>query len=271
MTLSIFFRRLFAGVITAFAVSTATANGQAAAAIPQLYEPHAAPEAVVTVGHARFTVLTPQLIRMEWASVGKFEDHASFAFLNRRLAVPQFQLRLSGRGVHRILTLHTSALQLTYNAAAETPKFDAQNLAIAFNAGAVSGVWHPGAPDTGNLGGTTRTLDRVEGSNVKLEPGLISRAGWALVDDSARPLFDSSDFSVSGDQSPWPWVCLGSLEIASTGTSPFPTQHEPSHRYMLDSIAAFESRVRDLRRSRGPARVFGNPLRVDVLQSAAPP
>jgi alpha-glucosidase len=206
MTLPIFFCRLFAGVITAFAVITGTANGQAAAAIPQVYEPHAAPEAVVTIGHTRFTVLTPQLIRIEWAADGKFEDHASFAFLNRRLPVPQFRFKVSGRGSHRVLSLKSSALHLTYDAAEDTPKFSPQNLTVAFNVGAVSGVWHPGDPDTGNLVGTTRTLDRVQGSNVKLEPGLISRVGWVLVDDSARPLFDSADFSMSGDQSPWPWV-----------------------------------------------------------------
>ena len=43
-----------------------------------------------SLGNARFTVLTPQLIRMEWAADGKFEDHASLVFLNRKLPVPKF-------------------------------------------------------------------------------------------------------------------------------------------------------------------------------------
>ena len=30
---------------------------------------------------------------------------------------------------------------------------------------------------------------------MPLEPGLISRDGWTVVDDSTRPLFDSDDFS----------------------------------------------------------------------------
>ena len=46
---------------------------------------------MVTIGNARFTVLTPQLIRMEWSADGKFEDHASFVFLNRHLPVPKFE------------------------------------------------------------------------------------------------------------------------------------------------------------------------------------
>src|SRR5580700_3263317 len=49
------------------------------------YDPIADPRPVVTVGAARFTILTPQLIRMEWAANRKFEDHASLVFLNRRL------------------------------------------------------------------------------------------------------------------------------------------------------------------------------------------
>jgi hypothetical protein len=37
--------------------------------------------------------------------------------------------------------------------------------------------------------------------------GLISRSGWAVEDDSQRPLFDSADFHfLQGENSPWPWV-----------------------------------------------------------------
>ena len=43
-------------------------------------DPVADPKAVVKIGNARFTILTPQLIRMEWSADGKFEDHASFVF-----------------------------------------------------------------------------------------------------------------------------------------------------------------------------------------------
>ena len=53
--------------------------------------PVADPKAVVTIGNARFTILTPQLIRMEWSADGKFEDHASLVFINRRLPVPKFE------------------------------------------------------------------------------------------------------------------------------------------------------------------------------------
>jgi alpha-glucosidase (family GH31 glycosyl hydrolase) len=69
--------------------------------------------------------------------------------------------------------------------------------------------WHPGSADAGNLGGTTRTLDGALGAKTRepIGPGLVSRDGWTVVDDSDRPLFDSDDFSfATGEKSEWPWV-----------------------------------------------------------------
>jgi alpha-glucosidase (family GH31 glycosyl hydrolase) len=170
------------------------------------YDPVADPRAVVIVGPARFTILTPQLIRMEWSSDRKFEDHPSLVFLNRRLSVPEFTHETGADGSTLI---RTSALTLTYAPGKLDGKFTAENLCISFNLGGKKIVWKPGMLDTGNLLGTTRTLDRVRGSDVQLEPGLVSRDGWTIVDDSARPLFDSDDFSFTrGEESPWPWVIL---------------------------------------------------------------
>jgi alpha-glucosidase len=143
---------------------------------------------------------------MEWAADNRFEDHASFVFLNRNLPVPAFEKNITGRG--RKLVLKTSALVLTY-----TPKadghFTAQNLTVELTVEGKPVVWHPGLDDPLNLQGTTRTLDGALGSKTKepIEPGLVSRSGWAVVDDSKRPLFDSSDFSFKdGENSPWPWA-----------------------------------------------------------------
>ena len=173
----------------------------------EVYHPAAASAAVIILGDARFTVLTPQLIRLEWAADGRFEDHASFTFLNRRLPVPAFHSHISGSGMQRTLMLDTSALHLEYFAGKNGERFAADNLTLTLQLDGRKIVWHPGMADIGNLGGTARTLDGVQGSNVKLEPGLLSRDGWTLVDDSARPLFDSADFSMAhGEQSEWPWV-----------------------------------------------------------------
>lgn len=158
------------------------------------------------VGHARFTVLTPQLIRMEWAADGRFEDHPSFVFINRRLPVPDFKLMHEGNAVD----IETAALHLHY-APSGDGRFNANDLSIRLKRDASTSPidWHPGMADTGNLQGTARTLDGQRGDKlqVPIEPGLISRDGWAVVDDSTRPLFDSDDFRFAqGEKSAWPWV-----------------------------------------------------------------
>ena len=176
-----------------------------AADAPGGYDPVADPRAVVTTAHARFTILTPQLIRMEWAADGKFEDHASLVFLNRRLPVPEFTHEFAADGGRTVI--QTSVLKLVYTPGKSDGRFAPENLSITFNLNGNEIIWKPGMADTGNLFGTTRTLDRVQGSDVQLEPGLISRDGWTIVDDSTRQLFDSDDFSFpAGERSPWPWV-----------------------------------------------------------------
>jgi alpha-glucosidase len=177
---------------------------------PGLYNPLANSKAIVILGHVRFTVLTPQMIRMEWAADGKFEDHASFVFLNRDMPVPPYTYTVK-HGTHgQMLTLTTDALKLTYDAApGGDGKFTADNLHVSFQLDGREVTWHPGMPPTGNLEGTTRTLDGARGDHTA-EPigqGLVSRDGWVVVDDSKRPLFDSTDFQFKqGEDSPWPWV-----------------------------------------------------------------
>jgi len=69
-------------------------------------------------------------------------------------------------------------------------------------------TWKPGQADTGNLlGRRAHWMARWLEYRGADGAGLISREGWAVVDDSTRPLFDSADFSFkAGEKSPWPWV-----------------------------------------------------------------
>jgi alpha-glucosidase len=194
-----------ARISAAQAPVTATAGARF---VPAADNPVADPKAVVTIGNARFTVLTPHLIRMEWSASGKFEDHASFVFLNRRLPAPRFATSNQSSGGVELWIIKTDALTLSYIPSGDG-HFTAGNLSIALTMDGKQVVWHPGLADTENLMGTTRTLDTARGSKTEepIEPGLVSRSGWALVDDSTRPLFDSADFRfLDGEKSEWPWV-----------------------------------------------------------------
>ncbi|MEI3564397.1 glycoside hydrolase family 31 protein [Alistipes finegoldii] len=143
--------------------------------------PKADAKAVVTSGNARFTVLTPQLIRMEWSADGQFEDRATLTFVNRETPVPKFKVRESKSK----LTITTPALTLTY---LKNGKFSDKNLKAVFTLNGREVVWTPGMENPQNLLGTTRTLDGADGSKLKepMEQGILSRAGWSLIDDSQR-------------------------------------------------------------------------------------
>ena len=149
--------------------------------------PMASEKAMVTYGNARFTVLTDRLVRMEWAEDGIFEDRASMTFVNRNLPVPRFTSSVKAG----VLTITTDRIKLVYKGG----RFHASNLSVRFR----NGVWTPGMEATGNLKGTTRTLDGCTGFNklskleTELEDGILSRDGWALVDDSSRHLFAHTD------------------------------------------------------------------------------
>ena len=166
--------------------------------------PSAAEKAVVAAGkNARFTVLTPQLIRMEWSADGAFEDRASLTFINRDLPVPKYKVSRSGGRV----VIKTEALTLTYKIG--DGAFSASNLKAEFKTAGKKTVWSPGADDGGNLMGTTRTLDRADGRVLyrdPLEKGILSRDGWAVVDDSKAYLFDAEGWVTArpeGERQDW--------------------------------------------------------------------
>ncbi|MGH7596928.1 MAG: TIM-barrel domain-containing protein [bacterium] len=164
--------------------------GNAISGFAQPSNPVADPQAIVTFGQARFTMLTPQLIRLEWSAGSRFEERASLVFINRRLPVPEFKTSTKGDW----LQIKIANLHLRYKK--NSGKFTSTNLEIQFTLNGKPVVWRPGMENSGNLHGTIRTLDGVHNA-VPLEPGLLSRDGWALVDDTERSLFDNSD---------WPWV-----------------------------------------------------------------
>jgi hypothetical protein len=148
-----------------------------------VFDPLADPQAMVEAGTARFTVLTSRLIRMEYAPDGRFEDHASQVFWFRRQPVPSF--RVEREGAQYILT--TEHLRLEY--AGNDAPFSPKSLMVSLLPDGP--VWRYGDAAAGNLLGTARTLDRTSGS-TRLEPGLLSRDGWTVVDDSRTLLFDET-------------------------------------------------------------------------------
>lgn len=156
--------------------------------------PVAAPQAQVIAGNARFTVLTDRLVRMEWSPSARFEDHATLAIVNRNLPVPKFTVKRKGNAVE----IKTASLSLKYSGSGA---FAADNLQVTFKLNGKKMVWTPGADASANLMGTARTLDGCYGPDHinysdPMEQGLVSRDGWAVVDESTRHILveDNSDW-----------------------------------------------------------------------------
>lgn len=171
----------------------------------EAYDPVAASEAIVTSDNMRFTVLTPEMIRIEWSEGKQFENRASFGIVNRKLPVPPF----STDEKNGYLYITTDKLTLRYKKGTHpvTNPAGSDNLRIAFNMDGREVVWYPGKEDKHNLKGTMRTLDSASGDSHRglLENGILSRAGWAVINETA-PRGDGSMsllFDSSTDDVPW--------------------------------------------------------------------
>jgi len=141
---------------------------------------HAAANPVVS-GNARFTVVTPLCIRLEYSPDKEFVDAPSLFAAGRSARFNNFRLTHSGKST----TIDTGAIRLTYTP--DSLPFSTANLHADIHTGSVVAQWTPGASNPGNLGGTIRTLDQAIGP-MDLGQGLISRDGWYLLDDSKSQL-----------------------------------------------------------------------------------
>ena len=147
--------------------------------------PVANPEAVVLGSQFRITVLADGLVRLEHSPDGVFEDRASTFALHRDLPVPAFRVIETETHVEVL----TDRLHLVY----DRGPFTTSGLSVSVLGGvsAYHSVWRYGSdgPDSEGLGGTARTLDVADGA-IPLEPGVVSRQGFAVLDDSRSMVFD---------------------------------------------------------------------------------
>lgn len=133
----------------------------------------------------RIQVLGEALVRFEWDAEGVFIDAPTQVVVARPRCDTQVHTKRQGDGVQVI----TKAFQLDYDGA--TPS--ASGLSVRARSGYHS-VWRFGQPFENpfanllgkpvNLGGTTRTLDTVDGK-CELDDGILSNLGISVLDDSA--------------------------------------------------------------------------------------
>ncbi|MBW4050943.1 MAG: DUF5110 domain-containing protein [Proteobacteria bacterium] len=184
-----------------------TASAAAAALLAVLPLAHAT--TAIVAKDARFQFLTPSLVRMEYSPSGTFVDAPSVV-VQRRIWPA---VRVTSRHAGGWLVLQSSAMTLRYRP--EAGPFTAADLTVSWrDAAGGHHHWRPGQADPKNLGGLTYSLDNISaatlpppgddlgspihdlipGINVRLRPatpGLLSKSGYAFLDDSISPVWNA--------------------------------------------------------------------------------
>lgn len=139
-------------------------------------EGHAEDAAIIQGEKYRFTVLTEEMIRLEYCEDGQFEDRVTQCVIDRKFKVPEYQVIENEESLEII----TDKLHLVYN----KQKFTDYGLSVQVrgNISVYHSIWHFGEEAT-DLRGTARTLDEADGA-IELEHGIISRFGYGILDDS---------------------------------------------------------------------------------------
>ena len=158
------------------------------------FKPVADKDAIATAPNVRFTVLTDRLIRIEHDQDNIFEDRPSQVFWYRDQPVPAFKKKIT----KKVVEIETDHLRLVYKIG--RGGFTPDNLSIQLKESRVTWRYGDTARKAGNLKGTARTLDGFAGE-TKLESGLVSKAGWSIVDDSKTLIFDESGWLVPRNKS----------------------------------------------------------------------
>jgi len=126
----------------------------------------------------RFTILTSQLVRMEYSDNGIFEDRPTQIVLNRNFETPRFRLYET----ETRLDIDTEWLSISYDKKAFS--IGGLTVKVRSECRGIYSTWHFSEPVRESLWGTARTLDQADGA-IPLEEGLQSRlGGFGVLDDS---------------------------------------------------------------------------------------
>jgi alpha-glucosidase (family GH31 glycosyl hydrolase) len=172
---------------------------------PSSDNPVANPDAIVISNNVRFTVLTSRLLRIEDCTSNSLvcEDRKTIAVINRNLPVPKYTSEVN----NKTLTISTEHLTLTYEIGSQlSPNTLQVTGKFQYNDDDKDDesfwTYKYGTVDPLNLLGTIRTLDFQEVVSLNCsdhtpdahcEPGLISRSGYAIINDTLNWALDDEN------------------------------------------------------------------------------
>ena len=136
----------------------------------------------VIIGNSRFTFITDQLVRMEYAQNGHFLDDPTLFAIDRSTECKDVKVEEKSKD-HYVLS--TPVMRIEYYA--DGFPFGQTNLHVYFKNGeeAKEKHWYIASRQSKNLLGALTTLDEVDGP-VDRQEGLLSRDGWYLINDTGK-------------------------------------------------------------------------------------
>ncbi|MBN1901529.1 DUF5110 domain-containing protein [Candidatus Sumerlaeota bacterium] len=159
-------------------------------------------DGMVNYKNARFTIITPQCVRMEYHEKREFIDDPSLFAINRSARFMDAKIDVDQDQI----VIDTGDIQLFYKP--DGKPFSKDNLQAFIRRGVKNVLWKAGMKNKHNLGGTERTLDGWNGGR-ELSDGLLSRDGWFLFDDSRNLLFKNDWVEPRPESSGIDWYLFG--------------------------------------------------------------
>ena len=149
------------------------------------FEAEAKKENTIKYDNLRFSILTDRIIRIEYDPENEFDDRPTQLIWNRNLATVDYDVDYGSNNI----IIETEKIKLKYKKRAEKAenKLNKNNLKISLKEN--DEEWFYGKKNKGNLKGTYRTLDGIDGE-VELDKGLLSKSGWAVIDDRDSLVFN---------------------------------------------------------------------------------
>ncbi|MEN6581147.1 MAG: TIM-barrel domain-containing protein [Armatimonadota bacterium] len=150
----------------------------------------------------RFQFYSALVIRIEYSPSGCFRDIPTAVVANRELGGAEVTVEEHCSEV----IIDTGRLVVHYQPG--TMGLSRDNLWVEWMDSSTRREWRPGDVDTLNLGGTLRSLDGFGAEKLyKVDPGVISRSKYFVLDDSTTPGHDTDGDSL------WPQFEEGYVDI----------------------------------------------------------
>ena len=135
-------------------------------------------------GNNRLTLITPTLLRLEYATDGKFVDAPTMFAANRSSLLPMSELTVKELG-NNCFEIRTAALRIWFRN--DGYPFSTSNLKVYYTLDGKEKTFTNRFVLGKNLGGPVETLDRVTEA-IPMNDGLLTRSGWYMIDDNRGDL-----------------------------------------------------------------------------------